>query len=227
MAYFVRNHASSPNSIPREQKTLPSNPEFSEIPPVNEYREQEREAFGAGLPTPAGDREAFYTPSESAPARVLSPAIGSTNGTGGPRKIAAGAFRRNKPTPAIAAGPAASSTIRSQGSPSGSPRHSEQYASPPIAQQSYTPVHVSSGDYSGEPYNHHQRDAALDDTHFSDPGVDPALGLGSPLPPPPPAYGSSHGDAAVNDDDVYADAPQQGYQASQLVARDTDDGHLR
>ncbi|KAJ9123623.1 hypothetical protein QFC24_003839 [Naganishia onofrii] len=222
MAYFVRNHASSPNSIPREPKTLPANPEVSEIPPVNDYREQEREAFSAGLPTPAGDREAFYTPSENvtgslaAPARVHSPAIGSANGTGGPRKIAAGAFRRNKPTPAIAAAPVG----RSEASPSGSPRHSQQYASPQIAQQTYTPVQVSSGDYPAEPNSNHQREAALDETHFSDPGVDPALGLGSPLPPP--AYGNSHSDAAV--DDAYADATQQGYQQSQLVARDTDDG---
>lgn len=209
---------------------MPVNPEFSEIPPVNEYRETEREAFSAGLPTPAGDREAFYTPSEnvpgslSAPARVLSPAIGSTNGTGGPRKIAVGAFRRNKPTPAIAAGPAALPAGGSDGSPSGSPRHSQQYTSPQIAQQSYTPVQVSSSD-SAEPYSNHHRETAQDETHFSDPGVNPALGLGSPLPPPPPAYGNSHTDAAVND--VYADANQQGYQQSQLVARDMDDGHLR
>lgn len=195
-AYFVRNHAASPPSMPRDGKHA-SRKVSSEIPPVVDARTQERENFGAGLPTPAGDRDAFYTPSETpgipAPARVGSPAVGG-NGIGGPRTIAAGAFRRNKPTPAIASGPTA---IATEGSPLGSPRHSQQFGTAQASQQNYTPVQLA--DANGQTTG--QGGAA--EGGFSDPGVDPSLGLGAVLAPPPPAYGA------------YEDAPDSAYAADQ------------
>lgn len=185
-AYFVRNHAASPPSVPRDGKPA-SRKVSSEIPPFVDARSQERENFGAALPTPLGDRDAFYTPSETpagfpAPARVGSPAVGA-NGVNGPRTIAAGAFRRNKPTPALASGPAAAAGVAGQaeGSPSGSPRHSQQFGSPHVSQQSYTPVQLASAD---QQYGQGQEGQA------GVSGVDPSLGLGAALPPPPPAYGA-------------------------------------
>lgn len=207
-AYFVRNHVSSPTAPPREPKTFSGRKSSGEIPPVTDSLARDRENFGAGLPTPAGDREAFYTPSETAPsmiplqARVGSPAAGSTNGVNGPRTIAAGAFRRNKPTPAIASGPGSTSSSAvtgSTGSPSGSPRHSGQYGSA-AAQQSYTPVQLPPNETTEHHFAGSHMQGASNDVQINDPGVDPSLGLGAALAPP--AYGHSHHDAPV--DDVYA-----------------------
>lgn len=192
-AYFVRNHAASPPSVPRDGRPA-SRKVSSEIPPFVDARSQERENFSTALPTPAGDRDAFYTPSETpagfpAPARVGSPAVGA-NGVNGPRTIAAGAFRRNKPTPALASGPAAASVAgQAEGSPSGSPRHSQQFGSPHVPQQSYTPVQLVPAD---------QQFSQGQDGQVASSGVDSSLGLGAALPPPPPAYGA------------YEDAPDAG-----------------
>jgi hypothetical protein len=189
--------------MPRDIK--PVNRKVSgEIPPFTDARAQERENFGAGLPTPAGDRDAFYTPSEtpagiSAPARVGSPAVGG-NGVSGPRTIAAGAFRRNKPTPAIASAP---QTAQAEASPSGSPRQSQQFA-PAQPQQSYTPVQLAPADGS-EQYATSQGQVTGDNVQVSDPGVDPSLGLGAVISaPPPPAYGA-YDDAP----DTYANQGQR------------------
>lgn len=206
--------------MPREPKSA-SKKSSGEIPPVTDSIARERENFGAGLPTPGVDREAFYTPSEtapamiSAPARVGSPAVGS-NGVNGPRTIAAGAFRRNKPTPAIASGPGATynnAMAGASGSPLGSPRV-EQYGFAQPAQQSYTPVPLPTADTFGQQSN------AAHNNHVDvhDSGVDPSLGLGAALPPP--AYGNAHHDAPV--DDVYA---EHGSQQNQGVY--DDDRQLR
>lgn len=195
--------------MPRDNK--PVNRKVSgEIPPFVDARAQERENFGAGLPTPAGDRDAFYTPSETpagipAPARVGSPAVGG-NGVAGPRTIAAGAFRRNKPMPVVASGPVAS---QADGSPSGSPRQSQQFGST-HPQQSYTPVHLAPAD-STEQYATSHGHVAGDSAQVSDPGVDPSLGLGAVISAPaPPAYGA------------YDDAPDT-YEANQGQRSEYDD----
>lgn len=225
-AYFARNHAASPTAMPREIKTSMKK-SSGDIPPVTDSVARERENFGAGLPTPGVDREAFFTPSETAPsmipapARVGSPAVGSTNGVNGPRTIAAGAFRRNKPTPAIASGPGAAynnAMAGSGGSPSGSPRVSEQYGFAQPAQQSYTPVQLPTNDTFGQQFSTSQAPAESNDIQVHDSGVDASLGLGAALPPP--AYGNSHRDVPV--DDIYA---EHGSQHNQGVY--DDDRQLR
>lgn len=76
LAYFVRNHASSPSNLPRHEEILPESP-------------------GLQVATPGvnADREAFYTPVGTPD--LAKPATAFNFGTG-QRTISAGAFRRNK-----------------------------------------------------------------------------------------------------------------------------------
>ncbi|GHJ83980.1 hypothetical protein NliqN6_0382 [Naganishia liquefaciens] len=218
-AYFVRNHAASPPQMPRDGKSV-TRGMSGEIPPFTDARSQERENFGAVLPTPAGDRDAFYTPSETpmgipAPARVGSPAVHG-NGVSGPRTIAAGAFRRNKPTAALASGPPVVDVAgQAERSPSGSPRHSQQFGSPQVPQQSYTPVQLAATDA----YNQQYAPGQESQVGASGSGVDPSLGLGAALPPPPPAY-STNEEAPGAGDQL-----ERGYAAGQ--GEYEGDGQLR
>lgn len=76
LAYFVRNHASSPSNLPRQEEILPESP-------------------GLQTETPgfAGDRDAFYTPIGTPD--LPRPTTAFHPGTG-QRTISASAFRRNK-----------------------------------------------------------------------------------------------------------------------------------
>jgi hypothetical protein len=76
LAYFVRNHASSPSNLPRQEDISPESP-----------------GLQAETPGFAGDREAFYTPVGTPD--LARPTIALHPGSG-QRTISASAFRRNK-----------------------------------------------------------------------------------------------------------------------------------
>lgn len=193
LAFFVRNHASSPADLPKQEQVYPAqshSPDQEEFTRAEAQRQiqRDREAIRINTASPGPQS------SSRIGSPISSPGMGSRtfSAGAGSRTIAAGAFRRNKPTPAVAFG---NSQERAESLESGNqvpPVSRPLPVATPFETPFETPQQGQENSYI----------TSSDARAYNLPDLD--IPLGAPLPPP--TYMNSHSDATPDHEHTHGQA---------------------